>query len=60
MEGSGGSLHSWKASQELNLLQTVQQDTNLRSQPEAKAPADLLEEYDDLFQGLEKLKELSH
>ena len=51
VERSGGSLLSWKASQELNLLQTVQQVTSLPSQPEAKAPADLLE-YDDLFHGL--------
>ena len=56
MEGSSGSLLSWKASQELNLLQTVQQVTSLPSQPEAKTPADLLEEYDDLFLGLGKLK----
>ncbi|XP_068675612.1 uncharacterized protein [Montipora foliosa] len=56
VEGSGDSLISWKTSQELNLLQTVQQVTNLPSHPEAKAPADLLEEYDDLFHGLGKLK----
>ena len=45
VEGSGGSLLSWKTSQELNLFQTVQQVTNLPSQ-----------EYDDLFHGLGKLK----
>ena len=56
VEGSGGSLLSWKTSQELNLLQTVQQVTNLPSHPEANAPADLLEEYYDLFHGLGKLK----
>ena len=49
VEGSGGSLLRWKASQELNLLQTVQEVTRVQSQPEAKTPADLLEEYDDLF-----------
>ena len=56
VEGSGGSLLSWKASQELNLLQMVQDVTSLPSQPEAKTPADLLEEYDDLFHGLGRLK----
>ena len=56
MEGSGGSLLSLKASQEFDLLQKVQQVTNLPSQSEAKAPADRLEEYDDLFHGLGKLK----
>ena len=55
VEGSGGSLLSWKISQELNVLQTVQQVTSLPSQPEAKTPADLSEEYDDLFHGLGKL-----
>ena len=56
VEGSGGSFLSWKASQERNLLQTVQQVTSLPSQPEAKTAADLFEEYDDLFHGLGKLK----
>ena len=56
VEGSGGSLLSWNTSQELNLLQTVQQVTNQPSHPEANAPMDLLEEYDDLFHGLGKLK----
>ena len=56
MEGSSGSLLSWKTSQELNLLQRVQQVTSILSQPEAKAPADLFKEYNDLFRGLGKLK----
>ena len=56
VEGSGGSLLSWKTSQQLNLLQSVQQVKNVPSKPEAKAPADLVEEYDDLFHGLGKLK----
>ena len=57
VEGSGGSLLSWKTSQELNLLQTVQQVGSTPSKPETKAPADLIEEYDDLFHGLGKLKD---
>ena len=57
VEGSGDSLLSWKTSQELNLLQTVQQVGNTPSKPETKAPADLIEEYDDLFHGLGKLKD---
>ena len=56
VKGSGRSLLSWKTSQELNLLQTVQQITNLPSQSEAKVPAKLIEEFDDLFHGLGKLK----
>ena len=57
VEGSGGYLLSRRVSQKLNLFQTVQQVTNLPSQPEAKAPAYLLEEYDDFFHGLGKLKD---
>ena len=56
VEGSGGSLLSWKTSQELNLLQTVQQVKSVPSKPAAKAPSDLVEEYNDLFHGLGKLK----
>ena len=56
VKGSGGSLLSWKTSKELNLLQTVQQVTETTSQPETKRPVDLIEEYDDLFPGLGKLK----
>lgn len=56
VEGSGGSLLSWKTSQGLNLLQTVQKIGNRPSKPENNAPANLIEEYDDLFHGLGKLK----
>ena len=41
---------SWKTSQEINLLQTVQLVTSVPLKPEAK------KEYDDLFHGLGKLK----
>lgn len=53
VKGSGTCLLSWKTSQQLNLLQQVK---NVPSKHEAKAPADLAEEYDDLFHGLGKLK----
>ena len=56
VEGSGGSLLSWKTSQGLNLLQTVQKIGNRPSKPENNAPANLIDEYDDLFHGLGKLK----
>ena len=56
VEGSGGSLLSWKTSQGLNLLQTVQKIGNRPSKPENNAPANLIEGYDDLFHGLGKLK----
>ena len=56
VEGSGGSLLSWKTSQELRLLQTIQQVKDLPSKPDNKGPANLIEEYDDLFHGLGKLK----
>lgn len=56
VEGSGGSLLSWKTSQELRLLQTIQQVKDLPSKPDTKGPANLIEEYDDLFHGLGKLK----
>ena len=56
VEGSGGSLLSWRASQGLNLLQTVQQIGGQLSKAEKNAPANLIEEYDDLFHGLGKLK----
>ena len=56
VEGSGGSLLSWRTSQGLNLLQTVQQIGDQPSKTETNAPANLIEEYDDLFHGLGKLK----
>ena len=56
VEGCGGSLLSWKTSQELRLLQTIQQVKDLPSKPDTKGPVDLIEEYDDLFHGLGKLK----
>ena len=56
VEGSGGSLLSWRTSQGLNLLQTVQQIGGQPSKVETNAPANLIEEYDDLFHGLGKLK----
>ena len=56
VEGSGGSLLSWKTSQALRLLQTIQQVKDLSSKPDTKGPANLIEEYDDLFHGLGKLK----
>ncbi|PFX29727.1 Potassium channel subfamily T member 1 [Stylophora pistillata] len=54
--GSGGSLLSWRASQGLNLLQTVQQIRGQLSKARTNAPENLIEEYDDLFHGLGKLK----
>ena len=56
VKGSGGSLLSWKTSQELNLLQTVQQVKIIPSKLEAEVPLDLIAEYDDLFHGLGRLK----
>lgn len=56
VEGSGGSLLSWKTSQELRLLQTIQQVKDLPTKPNTKGPANLIEEYDDLFHVLGKLK----
>ena len=57
VEGSSGSLLSWKTSQGLSLLQTVQHVGKLPPKPDANMPADLIEEYDDLFHGLGKLKD---
>ena len=56
VEGSGGSLLSWRTSRGLNLLQTVQQIGDQPSKTERNAPVKLIEEYDDLFNGLGKLK----
>ena len=56
IKGSGGSLLSWRASQGLNLLQTVQQIGGQSSKARTNAPENLIEEYDDLFHGLGKLK----
>ena len=56
MGGSGGSLLSWKTSQGINLVQTVQQIGDQRSKTETNTPASLIEEYDDLFHGVGKLK----
>ena len=56
VEGSGGSLLSWKTSQELRLLQTIQEVKDLPTKPNTKGPANLIEEYDDLFHVLGKLK----
>ena len=56
VEGSGGSLLSWRTSQGLNLLQTVQRIGDQPSKTKTNAPANLIEEYDDLFHGLGKLK----
>ena len=56
VKGSSGSLLSWKTSQDLSLLQTVQQVKLLPSKLEAGTPSGLLAEYDDLFHGLGKLK----
>ena len=52
VQGSGGSLLSWKTSQELGLLKAV------RSVNEDNSPKidKLVEEYDELFHGLGKLK----
>ena len=49
VEGSGGSLLSWKTSQALRLLQTIQQVKDLPSKPDTKGPANFIEEYDDYF-----------
>ena len=56
VKGSSGSLLSWKTSQDLSLLQTVQQVKLLPSKLEEGTPSGLLAEYDDLFHGLGKLK----
>lgn len=56
VERSGGSLLSWKTSQELNLLQTIQQVKNLRLKLADKPIVALIEEYNDLFHWLGKLK----
>ena len=56
VKGSSGSLLSWKTSQDLSLLQTVQQVKLLPSKLEAGTPLGLLAKYDDLFHGLGKLK----
>lgn len=56
VKGSSGFLLSWKTSQDLSLLQTVQQVKLLPSKLEAGTPSGLLAEYDDLFHGLGKLK----
>ena len=56
VEGCGTSLLSWRTSQGLNLLQTVQQIGYQPSKTETNAPANLIEEYDDLFHGLGKPK----
>ena len=56
VKGSSGSLLSWKTSSDLSLLQTVQQVKLLPSKLEAGTPSRLLAEYDDLFHGLDKLK----
>jgi len=51
LKGSSGSLLSWKTSQDVSLLQTVQQVKLLQSKLEAGTPSSLLAEYDDLFHG---------
>ena len=56
VKGSGGSLLSWRTSQLLNLLQTVQQVTKQPSKSRSNEPTDLVREYNDLFHGLGKLK----
>ena len=56
VKGSGGSSLSWKTSQQLNLLQTVQQVTKQPTKSQSNEPTDLVREYDDLFHGLGKLK----
>ena len=55
VKGSSGSLLGWKTSQDLSLLQTVQQVKLLPSKLETVTPSGLLAEYDDLFHGLGKL-----
>ena len=52
VQGSGGSLLSWKTSQELGLLKAVH-NVNDDSSPTTEK---LIEEYDELFHGLGKLK----
>ena len=42
VEGSSGSLLSWKTSQGLSLLQTVQHVGKLPPKPDANMPADLI------------------
>ena len=56
MKGSSGSLPSWKTSQDLSLLQTVQQVKLLPSKLEAGKPSGLLAECGDQFHGLGKIK----
>ena len=51
VKGSGGSLLSWKTSQELELLQTVQ-----KMKASSSEPTELIDEFDELFHGLGKLK----
>lgn len=53
VKGSGGSLLSWKTSQELNLLQIVQQVKETKPQE----PDQLISEYSELFNGLGKLQD---
>ena len=52
VQGSGGSLLSWKTSQELGLLKAVR-NVNDDSSPTTEK---LIKEYDELFHGLGKLK----
>ena len=52
VQGSGGSLLSWKTSQELGLLKAVH-NVNDDSSPTTEK---LIKEYDELFHGLGKLK----
>ncbi|CAB4033209.1 Hypothetical predicted protein, partial [Paramuricea clavata] len=52
VQGSGGSLLSWKTSQELGLLKAVH-NVNDNSSPTTEK---LIKEYDELFHGLGKLK----
>ena len=52
IQGSGGSLLSWKTSQELGLLKAVH-NVNDDSSPTTEK---LIKEYDELFHGLGKLK----
>lgn len=53
--GSGGSLLGWKTSKRLNLVRVVQ---NLTSVSQTRCSVEqLVQDYDDLFQGLGKLKD---
>ena len=52
VQGSGGSLLHWKTSQELRLFKAVR-SVNKESSPRIDK---LVEEYDELFHGLGKLK----